>query len=74
MIIIQTHVTKNEMWHSGAAIRNTDRLQILMSGRAFTSSSNEPEQIYTREDNNANLHTWILLPTNIISGESKVAV
>ena len=42
MIIIQMHVTKNEMWHSGAAIRHTDRLQIFTSGRTFTSSSNEP--------------------------------
>ena len=43
MIIIQLHVTKNEMSHSGAVIRNTDRLQIFTSGRTFTSSSNEPE-------------------------------
>jgi len=32
------------------------------------------EQIYTGEDNKADLHTWILFPTYIISGESKVAV
>jgi hypothetical protein len=42
-------------------------------GRLHQAATNR-KQIYIGEDNNADLHTWILLPTYIISGESKVAV
>jgi hypothetical protein len=41
-------------------------------GRLHQAATNR-KQIYIGKDN-ANLHTWILLPTYIISGESKVAV
>ena len=60
-------------------------IQVLQSGTriAYRYSCREGrlhqaamirKQIYTEEDNNADLHTWIFLPSNIISGESKVAV
>jgi hypothetical protein len=42
-------------------------------GRLHQAAINQ-KQIYTEEDNNADLHTGLLLPTYIISGESKVAV
>jgi hypothetical protein len=42
-------------------------------GRLHQAATNR-KQIYTGEYNNAYLHTWFLLPTYIISGESKVAV
>jgi hypothetical protein len=39
-------------------------------GRLHQAATNR-KQNYTGEDNNADLYTWILLPTYIISGESK---
>ena len=42
-------------------------------GRLHQAAMNR-KQIYTGENNNVDLHTWILLPTYIISREFKVAV
>ena len=42
-------------------------------GRLHKAATNR-KQIYTGQDNSTDLHIWILLPTYITSGESKVAV
>jgi hypothetical protein len=72
MIIIQMHVTKMicEVLVRQLGTRIAYRYS-CSEGRLHQAATNR-KQIYIGRDN-ANLHTWILVPTYIISGESKVS-